>query len=79
MSSFKLKVITPTQVVFEGEVESVTASTIDGSIGILAGHIELFTILAAGDVKYESKGSKESIYLDGGILEVSPEQVLIVA
>ncbi len=42
MSSYTLKIVTPDGMGFEGEVTSLIVKTIDGEVGILAGHTDYF-------------------------------------
>ena len=40
MKTYKLKIVTPEKIFFDGETEQITIRTTEGDIGILAGHIK---------------------------------------
>ena len=46
--TFKLKILTPDEKLFEGEVLSVTIPTMSGVITVLANHLPLISVLAIG-------------------------------
>ena len=64
--TFTLEIVSPTQVLFSGEVETVTAPAIKGEFGVLQGHTEYLTILSPGEVKYTVKGSVVSMVVSSG-------------
>ncbi len=80
MPSFKLAIQTPTQPVFEGEVEAMVAPGADGALGILAHHAPLITTLAAGPLDLETAGGEvQSYFISGGFLEVSRNRAIVLA
>ena len=48
MATFHLKIVTPDRLVFEGEVEQITARVTTGDVGILAGHERYVAPLSIG-------------------------------
>ena len=79
-SPYQLKIITREEVAFEGEVESVIAPGIEGSLGIWANHAPLITPLAHGKLWYRDRAGEETSHqLAGGYLEVSNNVVTILA
>ncbi|MGI5891111.1 MAG: ATP synthase F1 subunit epsilon [Bacillota bacterium] len=75
----KLEVVTPERHVFSGEVESLTASTVDGPVEILYNHAPLMTALQLGILKYVRAGKKETIAVGPGFMEVKDNQVMVLA
>ncbi len=73
-----LKIVTPERVVYEDEVDSVTAMTESGEVTILPGHVPLVTNLRAGEM-HCTKGS-ETILLAAstGFLEVRGRNEVVV-
>ncbi|GAB3123780.1 F0F1 ATP synthase subunit epsilon [Glaciibacter psychrotolerans] len=66
--------------VWAGEATMVIARTVEGEIGILAGHEPLLAILANGEVRVTlTDGSKITAAADDGFLSVENNQVTIVA
>lgn len=77
--SFRLRIITPERVFYEGEVDMVEFNTTEGQIGVLPGHIPLTVIIKPGILNiYEAERQKEAA-LHAGFVEILPEQVTILA
>jgi len=75
----QLEIITPDKNVFKGEVDSVILPGKQGQFQRLKDHAPLVSTLAKGDLVYEANGKKESILVDGGVLEVSKNKILVLA
>ena len=77
---FKLRVITPERVFYEGDVLMVELSTTEGEIGVLKRHIPRTAVVAPG-VLYikESEEQYKAAALISGFVEVLPEEVTILA
>lgn len=77
--NFRLRIITPERVFYEGEVDMVEFNTTEGQIGVLPGHIPLTVIIKPGILNiYEAEGQKEAA-LHAGFVEILPERVTILA
>ena len=77
--SFRLRIITPERIFYEGEVDMVEFNTTEGQIGVLPGHIPLTVIIKPGILNiYEAEGEKEAA-LHSGFVEILPERVTILA
>ncbi|MFN4087307.1 MAG: ATP synthase F1 subunit epsilon [Spirosomataceae bacterium] len=74
-----LEIITPDKKVFSGDVDSVTLPGMQGQFQLLKDHAPLVSTLAKGPLHYEMGGKKESILVDGGVLEVAKNKVLVLA
>jgi F-type H+-transporting ATPase subunit epsilon len=77
--SFPLKVVTPTGVVFEGEVKQVTAVGPLGEFGVLADHINFITSLLPGLLRVETGGTVEIWVISGGLAEVKDGAMTVLA
>src|SRR3989344_2182574 len=70
------KIATPEKIVYQAEVDSVSAPTEMGEVTILPGHIPLVANLTAGELRVDGK----NIFVAGGFLEVRPgNEVVILA
>lgn len=79
MEQFKLRVITPDRVFYEGDVEMVEFNTTEGEIGALPGHIPMTVIIKPGILTItEAEGTKEAA-LHAGFAEILPEGITIMA
>jgi F-type H+-transporting ATPase subunit epsilon len=75
----KVSVISPEQMLFEGEAASVVAPAFDGEVGILTGHAPMMTLLGRGMLRIEGGGGgPERFRIDGGFLQVADDQVRVV-
>ncbi len=74
-------VITPNGTVYEGHATFVLARTVSGELGILPQHLPLLTPLAIDELRVDPVGEKESEYIaiNGGILEVRHDEIIILA
>lgn len=77
--SFKLKVVTPNEVAFEGKTISVVAPGTLGYLGILKDHAPLVTTLSKGNLTYKDEtGNPHTFKIEGGFLEVQKNRVLVL-
>jgi F-type H+-transporting ATPase subunit epsilon len=65
--------------IHSGTAEMVYAPAEMGEVGIAPRHTQMITRLKPGDVRVESGGKTEHFYVSGGILEVQPHVVTILA
>ncbi|TFG38742.1 MAG: F0F1 ATP synthase subunit epsilon [Chromatiales bacterium] len=69
----------------EGEIHSGTASMVFapakmGEVGIAPRHAPMLSPLSPGEVRVQDEDGKEvSFYITGGLLEVQPHQITILA
>jgi F-type H+-transporting ATPase subunit epsilon len=77
--SFAVELVSPSQRVWSGQAEMVSARTIDGDLGILSGHTQLFGVLVDGTVTIKSTdGSTTDFNISGGFLSVANNRVSIL-
>lgn len=75
-----LDLVSAEQQIFSGRVETLQVTGVDGDLGILPGHAPLLTKIKPGMVRIvKQHGKEEIIYLSGGMLEVQPSTVTILA
>ena len=80
MSAIRLEIVSAETAIFSGEANMVVAPGKDGDLGIAPKHTPLLTTLRPGEVEVHKEGEdKEYIYVTGGILEVQPHMVTILA
>jgi F-type H+-transporting ATPase subunit epsilon len=71
----KLRIITPKQVVLEGEIQSITVPSVEGEITILPKHVNLFSMLNEGVVKIKYEKKEDYLAIGGGYVETNGEYV----
>ncbi len=75
MSTIHLRVITPVKIVKEEDVNSVTATTVEGEITVLPRHMNLFCLLAEGVVKIKKGAGEDFLAIGGGYLETDGKEI----
>ncbi len=74
-----LEIIATDRVFFEGEVEHLVITAIDGLLGILPGHEPLVTSLPTGELKYMIDGEWKYAAISEGFIQVMPDKAVILA
>jgi len=74
-------IVSAEQQIYSGEAEMVIAPGEGGELGILPEHIPLLTRIKPGTlrVKPAGGGEEEVIYVSGGMMEVQPDRVTVLA
>lgn len=79
--TMRVDVVSVEDSLFSGLAESVVAPAEMGAVGIYPGHAPLLTRLKPGAVrlKIPYRADEEVLYISGGILEVQPYRVTLLA
>jgi len=77
--SFQLQVATPERLLVDEQVTSAEVPGENGYLGILAGHAPLMSALGAGVLSYEGGAGPHVLAIAGGFVEVSDNQVRVLA
>ena len=75
----RLDVVTPRCRVLECRADEVRIPGALGELGILPGHTPLLTSLGTGEVKWSDGDSTGRLVVQGGIAEVQPDGVTVLA
>ena len=78
MTPFKLKIVTPDGLQYDGMAEMVVARTTTGEIGIMAKHINCVAPLGMGRALITVDGKEKKAACIGGILSVIGGEVSLV-
>ncbi|MGA2111440.1 MAG: ATP synthase F1 subunit epsilon [Anaerolineales bacterium] len=76
---FRCEIVTQDRQLFSGEVDAVYAPGAEGDLGILPRHTPLLTTLKYGVLRVVHDREEEVFAIAGGILEVRPERVTVLA
>ena len=80
MASIKVDVVSAEEQIFSGQAKFVSLPGEAGELGILPGHAPLITRIRPGTVEIETvDGQTELVFVAGGILEVQPTNVTVLA
>ena len=77
--TIQLEVVTPERLIVRDAVTEAQIPAKDGYIGVLPGHAPLLSILGSGPMTYFLNGSKKTVAIHGGFVEVLPDQVRVLA
>ena len=75
--SFPLIIMTPERKFFDGEVEAITITTIDGEFQILKDHTPITLPLVVGSIQIKKDGKWKEAFQSEGFLEVSNSMVRV--
>ena len=80
MSTIRCDIVSAEQEIFHGRVSMVVATGEMGELGIAPRHAPLITRLKPGQVRLKlENGEEQFFYVSGGILEVQPQVVTVLA
>ncbi|MDN3919617.1 F0F1 ATP synthase subunit epsilon [Roseateles violae] len=80
MASLHVDVVSAEEQIFSGEAKFVALPGESGELGILPQHTPLITRIKPGAVRIElADGGEEFVFVAGGILEVQPGTVTVLA
>ena len=75
-----VNIVSAEQEIFSGTCEQVIAPAKMGEVGIYPRHTQLLTQLKAGEVRVVKEGGEEDFFfVSGGMLEVQPHVVTVLA
>ncbi len=80
MATLHVDVVSAEEQIFSGEAKFVALPGEGGELGILPKHTPLITRIKPGAVRIErADGTEEFVFVAGGILEVQPNRVTVLA
>ena len=65
-----LEIISPSEILFKGEADSVNLPGLLGGFTVLKDHASIISVLKEGEVRYLSGGAEKSLKIKGGIAYV---------
>lgn len=76
---FKLSIVTPEQIFYDDEIDSLVAPGTEGYLGVLSNHAPLITSLKPGRIEFRDKEAKAHVVsISKGFLEVSANTASIL-
>ena len=80
MATMQCDVVSVQESLYSGTVTMLIAKGAGGELGIMPGHAPLVTLLQPGAIRVIlENGTEELIYVSGGVLEVQPHVVTVLA
>ena len=83
MDNFKLQIMASDHMVYDGDAKSVSLNTTEGSIGVMAHHMNLIMAIVPGMLTYvpageSGAGEKVEVIVSDGLLKVENGEVMIL-
>jgi F-type H+-transporting ATPase subunit epsilon len=75
----RCEIVSQDRIVFQGDVDIVVLPGVEGVMGILPHHSPLLTTLQYGIITVRTEREEQMFTVAGGIAEVQPDQVTILA
>lgn len=75
----RCEIVSQDRVVFQGDADIVVLPGAAGEMGILPNHSPVLSVLKFGVVRVRSKGEEQYFTVAGGVVEVQPDQVTVLA
>lgn len=78
--TMRLDVVSAEEELFSGMVQEVNVPGELGGLGIFPRHSQLISRLKAGELRYRTEaGDEASLFVSGGVMEVQPHVVTVLA
>lgn len=77
--TIRCEIVSQDRIVYQGDADIVILPGVDGYMGILPNHSPVLTVLHYGIITVRSEEGEEVFTVAGGIAEVQPDQVTILA
>jgi F-type H+-transporting ATPase subunit epsilon len=75
----RCEIVSQDRTVYAGDADIVVLPGAEGEMGILPNHTPVLTVIQFGVIKVRSHGKEEYFTVAGGIAEVQPDQVTVLA
>ena len=75
----RLRVVTPSRLLLDEEVDEVTAPGALGEFGVLPNHIAFLCLLEPGEMSYKQGATKHYLAIGGGYAEVLDNVMTVLA
>lgn len=72
-----LRIISPTDILFDGEADIVTLPGAMGQFTVLPRHASIISTLAKGEITYRKGDNEESVATDGGVVDVNNDLISV--
>jgi len=77
--SMQVDIVSAEGEIFSGKAEMLFAQAADGEVGIMPHHTQFLSSLKPGTVRVVSGDEEDHFYISGGIIEIQPSVVTVLA
>lgn len=78
-STVQIDIVSAEKEIYSGQAEMVVIPLVTGEIGVLPRHAPLLARMRPGEVRVRTGQEELSFYISGGLLEVQPHVVTVLA
>ncbi|HSF80027.1 MAG TPA: ATP synthase F1 subunit epsilon [Anaerolineales bacterium] len=75
----RCEIVSQDRMVYQGDADIVVVPGVDGEMGILPNHAPLLSTLKFGILKVRIQGEEQVFTISGGVVEVQPEIITVLA
>lgn len=75
----RCEIVSQDRMVYQGDADIVVLPGMDGEMGVLPHHAPLLTTLKFGIIKVRAKGEEQVFAVAGGVAEIQPSIVTVLA
>ncbi|MBI2987557.1 MAG: F0F1 ATP synthase subunit epsilon [Deltaproteobacteria bacterium] len=75
----RLRLVTPSRLLLDEEVDEATGPGVLGEFGVLPKHISFLTLLAVGEMSYKQGAERHHLAISGGYAEVLDDVMTVLA
>ena len=76
--TFQLDIITPTNIITEGQIQYLRAPSTEGLFGIMGGHSVATILMDIGEIKVTKDGKEFYYATNGGFADIRSESVMLL-
>lgn len=75
----RCEIVSQDRIVFQGDADMVVLPGASGEMGVLPNHSPVLSVLQFGVIRVRSRGEDQFFTVAGGVAEVQPDQVTVLA
>lgn len=79
MGKIKCTILTPEKMIYDGDVDFAVVEAHDGARGFLYNHCPMISELGIGEVKLRIGDSTEYMVVEGGLVEIKDNKMIVLA
>jgi F-type H+-transporting ATPase subunit epsilon len=75
MKTMAVEILTPESIVFNGNADFMVMPGYSGELGVLPGHVRLFSQIVAGNVRCVQGQTEKKFVIESGFAFIQPDKV----
>ncbi|MCH5233436.1 MAG: ATP synthase F1 subunit epsilon [Muribaculaceae bacterium] len=73
----KLEIISPSEIMFSGDVDSVTLPGVKGKFTVLKNHASLISALKPGTIRFLNGSEERKVEIRGGLADIDNNKIAV--